>query len=99
MGTIQQLWIRFRLQRLCIIAVLLALPAFSQNPNNASAADTCGAKHLGQCVTDILHDQADIWTSPFRLHASDASWLLPFAGATGAALAYDSDALNQLGTD
>lgn len=99
MGTIQQLCIRFHLQRLCIIAVLFALPAFAQDSSNASGTDTCGAKHLGQCVADILHDQADIWTSPFRLHASDASWLIPFAGATGAALAYDSDALNQLGTD
>lgn len=89
---------RVQLQRLCIVLLVVALPAMAQDPKNASP-DTCGAKYVGQCLKDILHDQAGIWTSPFRLHASDSAWLIPFAGATGAALAYDSDALNQLGTD
>jgi membrane-associated phospholipid phosphatase len=73
--------------------------AIAQLSSTASADDTCGAKHLKQCVTDILHDQAGIWTSPFHMHSSDAAWLVPFAGATAAAIYYDSDALRQLGTN
>jgi hypothetical protein len=73
--------------------------ASAQAPNDATDSKTCGAKHLDQCFIDIVHDQAGIWTSPFRLQQADAAWLIPFAGATGAALHYDSDALNQLGTD
>jgi membrane-associated phospholipid phosphatase len=50
-------------------------------------------------LLDVLHDQAGIWTSPLRLHASDAEWLVPFTGATAAALNYDSDAQRQLGSN
>ena len=58
----------------------------------------CGLKKLDQCLKDLAHDQAGIWTSPLRVHPDDALWLLPFAGATGAAFAYDQDALRQVGT-
>ncbi|HYM74438.1 MAG TPA: phosphatase PAP2 family protein [Candidatus Dormibacteraeota bacterium] len=60
--------------------------------------DHCGLKKLDQCLKDLAHDQAGIWTSPLRINSDDALWLLPFAGATGAAFAYDQDALRQVGT-
>jgi len=53
---------------------------------------------IGQCFNDVAHDQAGIWTSPLRVNSHDAIWLVPFAGATGAAFAYDQDALRQIGT-
>jgi hypothetical protein len=56
-------------------------------------------KHLEQCLKDIGHDQAGIWTSPLRLAPRDAIWLLPFAGATGVALHYDAQAQQELGID
>ena len=59
----------------------------------------CGVKHLEQCLKDIGHDQAGIWTSPLRLAPRDAIWLLPFAGATGVALHYDAQAQQELGID
>jgi len=34
-------------------------------------------------------DQKAIWTAPFHLHVSDASWLLPLAGSTGVLFARD----------
>lgn len=40
---------------------------------------TCGVKHLGQCLKDIGHDQAGIWTSPLRVSPRDGFWLVPFA--------------------
>ena len=60
--------------------------------------DPCGVKKIGRCLGDVVHDQAGIWTSPLRVKPHDAIWLLPFAAATGAAFAYDQDALRQVGT-
>lgn len=57
---------------------------------------TCGVKHLGQCLKDVGQDQIGIWTSPLRLSPNDAFWLVPFAGATGVALHYDAQALQDL---
>jgi membrane-associated phospholipid phosphatase len=59
----------------------------------------CGVGHLGQCLKDIGHDQIGIWTSPLRITPRDAIWLVPFAGATGVALRYDAQALQNLGID
>lgn len=60
--------------------------------------ERCGLKRLDQCLKDLAHDQAGIWTSPLRVNSHDAIWLVPFAGATSAAFAYDQDALRQVGT-
>src|SRR5713226_8277893 len=57
----------------------------------------CGVAHLGQCLKDIGHDQAGIWTSPLHIAPRDAVWLLPFAGATGVAIYYDAQAQQNLG--
>jgi membrane-associated phospholipid phosphatase len=71
----------------------------SASPNSASSQpERCGLKKLDRCLKDLAHDQAGIWTSPLRLNSRDAIWLAPFAGATGAAFAYDQDALRQVGT-
>ncbi len=59
----------------------------------------CGLTHVGQCLKDLGHDQAGIWTSPLRIRSNDAYWLLPFAAATGVALHYDAQAQQQLGID
>jgi len=47
-----------------------------QQPSTESAV--CGVAHLKQCLKDIGHHQAGIWTSPLRLAPRDAIWLLPF---------------------
>ena len=79
--------------------VLAAFPSQAQVVDSVPLTDTCGAKHLDRCLTDILHDQAGIWTSPFRLRASDATWLIPFLGATAVSLNYDRRAMNDLSSD
>jgi membrane-associated phospholipid phosphatase len=56
----------------------------------------CDLKTIGQCLKDVGHDQIGIWTSPLRIKSHDALWLVPFAGATAAAFAYDQDALRQV---
>jgi membrane-associated phospholipid phosphatase len=101
------------MRRVSAIAGLLLISAglFSQEPPQNSTAGAsqssaahqhqptrCDLKAFGECLKDVAHDQAGIWTSPLRLRGHDALWLLPFAGATGAAFAYDQDALRQVGT-
>jgi len=68
-----------------------------QQPSTQSAI--CGVMHLGQCLKDIGHDQAGIWTSPLRVQPKDAFWLVPFAAGTGVALHYDAQAQQNLGID
>jgi membrane-associated phospholipid phosphatase len=101
------------IRRVSAIAGLLLIGAglFGQEPPQNSTAGAsqssaahqqqptgCDLKRIGQCIKDVAHDQAGIWTSPLRLKSHDALWLVPFAGATGAAFAYDQDALRQVGT-
>ena len=101
------------MRRVSAIAGLLLICAglFGQEPPENSTAGAsqssparqhqptrCDLKTIGQCFKDVAHDQAGIWTSPLRLKSHDALWLVPFAGATGAAFAYDQDALRQVGT-
>ena len=72
----------------------------SEDPRQASTQSIiCGVTHLGQCLKDIGHDQAGIWTSPLRISSRDALWLVPFAAGTGVALHYDAQAQQNLGID
>ena len=72
----------------------------SEDPRQASTQSIiCGVTHLGQCLKDIGHDQAGIWTSPLRISSRDALWLVPFAAGTGVALDYDAQAEQNLGID
>jgi len=83
-------------------------PAHDDPPNsidnapgtNSSSyqANNCDVSQLPLCLKDFLRDQAGIWTSPLRLHAQDALWLLPLAGATAVSLHYDVQTLQQVST-
>ena len=75
-----------------------SLGASQRSANSPRPEERCGLKKLDQCLKDLAHDQAGIWTSPLRLNSHDSAWLVPFAGATAAAFAYDQDALRQIGT-
>ena len=71
----------------------------STPPDSLQEPATCGATHLGQCLKDLGHDQVGIWTSPLRIRANDALWLVPFGAATGVAIHYDAQAQQNLGVD
>lgn len=43
----------------------------------------------GSFFHKILRDEKTIWLSPFRLHGSDATWLLPIVGGTAALMPFD----------
>ena len=78
------------------MVLIISSSVYAPSQSRNSPEETCGAKHINKCLLDIVHDQAGIWTSPFRLQPRDAEWLIPFAAATGLAFHYDVDALNQL---
>lgn len=62
-------------------------------PNRSSAdIPICGITHLVRCIKDLTEDDRGIFTSPLRLKARDAYWLMPLGAATGLAFAYDTDA-------
>ncbi len=87
-----------------LIAAVLLLCPFLASPQDASISqdhpkNICGLKHLELCLVDLGHDQAGIWTSPLRIESRDTVWIVPFAGATGAAIYYDADAQRQLGVN
>lgn len=59
----------------------------------------CGVTRLGRCLQNLGSDERGIFTSPFRLRARDAYWLMSLGAATGLAFAYDSEASNAVGVD
>ncbi|HET6841819.1 MAG TPA: capsule assembly Wzi family protein [Candidatus Angelobacter sp.] len=42
-------------------------------------------------VRNMVFDQKNIWTSPFKLRVQDANWLVPLAGLTAGAINADSE--------
>jgi membrane-associated phospholipid phosphatase len=71
----------------------------AQGGKTQAPSERCGVSALGRCLRDFLGDQAGIWTSPARIRSPDLLWILPFAGATGAAIATDRRALDTLGPE
>ena len=59
----------------------------------------CGLANPGQCVRDVVKDEAGVWTSPTRLKRKDLVWLAPLAGATVLAFYFDTQAANALGNN
>src|SRR5581483_1119729 len=47
-------------------------------------------------LKNLAFDQLHIWTSPFRMHDSDATWAIPFGIVTGSLIATDRDISKQL---
>jgi membrane-associated phospholipid phosphatase len=90
---------------ICFISVVFPFTLWSQSAaqstasSNADEPDVCGINHLARCFEDLLQDQEGIWTSPLRTKRSDLLWITPIAAGTGLGIAYDSEALHDLGVD
>ncbi len=67
-----------------------------QPPQTLTKNRTGAPTSFGQFFKNIAHDQAGIWTSPLRIRRNDLPWLIPFAGATAAAIATDARALHAI---
>lgn len=59
----------------------------------------CRLSTLKVCVKDVAQDEVGIVVSPLRAPAGELLWLLPFGAATGAAVHYDTKAIQELGVD
>jgi membrane-associated phospholipid phosphatase len=59
----------------------------------------CDISAIAPCFHDLVHDQVGIWTSPFRLRAQDALWLLPLGAAVGVSIHYDPQTMTHVSTD
>ncbi len=70
-----------------------ALPTVAQNASvfivDPHGAAPAARTSEGRVVGDILRDQRDIWSSPFRLRGRSAVWLLPVAAIAAGLLATD----------
>ena len=73
-------------------AMPLALQAQAQ-----SRQDECLLTKPGVCARHVLQDEKAILTSPLHVRKKDLLWIAPFGIATGVALHYDADALQELG--
>ena len=51
------------------------------NKRYVASDDSMHTGFLGH-MTDFVHDQKQIWTSPSRIRLSDANWLVPLGGIT-----------------
>src|SRR6266404_5064073 len=84
----------YRLRPLVIILAMLVFCAAtmgqtSQPEPNSQAQPTPTPSLEKKFITNILHDQRVIWTSPFSMHRSDGKWLAPLGIATAIFLATD----------
>ena len=70
----------------------LALQAQTQ-----SRQDECLLTKPGVCARHVLQDEKAILTSPLHVRKKDLLWIAPFGIATGVAIHYDADALQELG--
>lgn len=70
-----------------------------QDTEPPAAKPRCDITEVGTCFHDVLHDQAGIWTSPFRLKPHDALWLVPLGAAIGVSMHYDPRTMRQVSAD
>jgi len=71
-----------------LACALVAVPeALAQDSPTESAGDF---------AKDVIHDQKQIWTSPFRMTRQNAKWWLIFGGITGVLIATDHPSSQQL---
>lgn len=80
---------------LSLLLLIGPLAAAGQTPD----APQCRLSHLAVCVKHVAQDEAGIVTSPLRTTPGDLLWILPFGAATGAAVHYDTEAIQDLGVN
>ena len=81
---------KFRLYCFLLASLLLANSAAAQHPADPSADHPAAATPVSteaishpnesKFLLHLAQDQGSIWTSPFRLKAGDAKWLVPTGG-------------------
>ncbi|MGB7134372.1 MAG: phosphatase PAP2 family protein [Acidobacteriaceae bacterium] len=68
-------------------------------PAPAPAVQACRLSALMVCVKDVAEDEKGIVLSPLHAPAEELLWIVPFGAATGVALHYDTQAIQDLGVN
>ena len=72
----------------------------ARSPAGAPGGQSAPKKFVpGQFTLDLLKDQKQLWTAPFRLHFSDTAWLVPLSGITAGLLVTDTDVSKNMSRD
>lgn len=79
-----------------LVSVLVPGMVWGQS---ASSEKDCLLSSLRTCAIHVVQDEVGIVTSPLRTTGADLLWIVPFAAATGAAIHYDAQAIQELGVD
>ncbi len=66
------------------------------NDNSQTAKPGNSVNPAKQFFRDLIDDQKEIWTSPFRIKSGDNRWLIPFAAVTATLIASDRRASRKL---
>ncbi|MGB9031242.1 MAG: phosphatase PAP2 family protein [Acidobacteriaceae bacterium] len=69
----------------------------AQSLPSAPDARSCDLNALMVCVKHVAEDEKGIVLSPLHAPAEDLWWIVPFGAATGVAIHYDTEAMQDLG--
>jgi hypothetical protein len=72
-------------------------PSAVQSLPSAPDARACDLHALMVCVKHVAEDEKGIVLSPLHAPAEDLLWIVPFGAATGVAIHYDTEAIQDLG--
>jgi membrane-associated phospholipid phosphatase len=72
-------------------------PSQGQKPENPPEPESHGTRLRWQDIPkNVLHDEAAIFTSPFRINRQNAKWWILFGGATATFIGFDEKINNAL---
>lgn len=75
---------------------LPAAPSVQNLPPTADARE-CDVRSLVVCLKHVAEDEKGIVLSPVKAPAEELLWLVPFGAATGVAVHFDTEAIQDLG--
>ena len=86
----------------CTLGLLLALSNIANSQTSAPDAQPRPSPKPTPSLEkeffrNILHDQVDIWTSPFHMSRDDSKFLVPIGLTTAALIATDRESADELG--
>jgi Capsule assembly protein Wzi/PAP2 superfamily len=74
-------------------------PAPARNPTPVPSQDAdrhLASDHPVEFLRNVVRDQKDIWTSPFRVKPRDLNWVIPWAGLTAGFINSDAETASRV---
>lgn len=81
----------------CALTVSAQAGSYGSSFPPALQADQCRLGRLTICVKNVAHDEVGIVTAPLHAPEGELLWAIPFGAATGVALHFDTQAIQDLG--